>query len=116
MKVVKVPSPTRLLCGGALAYWLSHIINPAFVAIAIMIVLFIPIFTTDYFSDQLVEAHVPAPLPQPSYSEHQLVQAPDEHKLLLPGKSSSSLGLLNSDSENQTENKPADSRKVILTR
>jgi hypothetical protein len=115
LKVVKVPSPTRLLCGGALAYWLSHIINPAFVAIAVMIVLFIPIFVTDYFSDQLVEAHIPEPLPQPHYSEHQLVQAPDEHKLLLPGKSPS-LGLLHSDDESKAEDKTAYSQKIILTR
>lgn len=52
MKTVKVPSAFRLLCGGAIAFWLSHIINPAFVSVAVMIVLFIPVFTEDYFSIQ----------------------------------------------------------------
>lgn len=49
VNLVKVPGPIRLLCGGTLAYWLSHIINPAFVAIAVMIVLFIPVFLSNYF-------------------------------------------------------------------
>jgi hypothetical protein len=36
------------LCGSVLAYWLSGIVNPAFVAIAVMILLFIPVFYNDY--------------------------------------------------------------------
>jgi hypothetical protein len=53
VNIVKAPGPMRLLCGGALAYWLSHIINSAFVGIAVMIVLFVPVFLHDYFSEQI---------------------------------------------------------------
>jgi hypothetical protein len=43
----------RMVWGGLVAYWLSGIINPAFVAIAVMIVLFIPILIVDpYFPSQ----------------------------------------------------------------
>jgi hypothetical protein len=48
VKIVKVPGPMRLLCGSLLAYWLASIANPAFAAIAVMIVLFIPLFLNDY--------------------------------------------------------------------
>jgi hypothetical protein len=34
----------RMVWGSAIAYWLSGVINPAFIAIAVMIILFIPIF------------------------------------------------------------------------
>lgn len=54
LKLVKVPGPTRLLFGCAIAYWLSHIINPAFVSIAVMIVLFIPVFIADYSYDSSI--------------------------------------------------------------
>ncbi len=37
----------RMVWGSAIAYWLSGIINPAFVAIAVMIALFIPILIVD---------------------------------------------------------------------
>lgn len=39
----------RMVWGSAVAYWLSGIINPAFVAIAVMIALFIPILISEYF-------------------------------------------------------------------
>jgi hypothetical protein len=52
VELIKAPSPMRLLCGGSLAYWLSGIINPAFVTIAVMIVLFIPVFiVVPFFPD-----------------------------------------------------------------
>ena len=38
----------RILCGSAVAYWLSDIINPAFVAVAVMILLFFPVFFADF--------------------------------------------------------------------
>jgi hypothetical protein len=76
MNLVKVPSPMRLLCGGALAYWLSHIINPAFVAIAVMIVLFIPIFVSDYYSAQLTESIISKPVSQPIRLTHQPIVNP----------------------------------------
>ncbi|MDO9107175.1 MAG: hypothetical protein Q7U57_19710 [Methylovulum sp.] len=38
----------RILCGSALAYWLSDIVNPAFVAVAVMILLFFPVFFADF--------------------------------------------------------------------
>ena len=50
LKIIKMPGPMRMVWGSALAYWLSGIINPAFIAIAIMIVLFIPVLIVDpYF-------------------------------------------------------------------
>ncbi|MGZ4976634.1 MAG: hypothetical protein ACXV8O_05720 [Methylobacter sp.] len=53
MKIVKMPGPMRMVWGSLVAYWLSGIINPAFVAIAVMIILFIPILIVDpYFPSQ----------------------------------------------------------------
>lgn len=50
LKIVKVPRPMRMVWGSLVAYWLSGIINPAFVAIAVMIALFIPVLVIDpYF-------------------------------------------------------------------
>lgn len=50
LKIVKVPRPMRMVWGSAIAYWLAGIINPAFIAIAVMIVLFIPVLIADpYF-------------------------------------------------------------------
>ncbi|MDP2902950.1 MAG: hypothetical protein Q8N96_07540 [Methylovulum sp.] len=45
---LNAPGPMRILCGSAAAYWLSGIINPAFVAIAVMILLFFPVFFLDF--------------------------------------------------------------------
>lgn len=39
----------RMVWGSLVAYWLADIINPAFVAIAVMIALFVPILITEYF-------------------------------------------------------------------
>ncbi len=56
--LVKMPSFTRLLIGGLAAYWLSTIMNPAFVAIAVLVVLLIPILTVDsIFSNQFSKAY-----------------------------------------------------------
>ncbi len=53
MKTVKVPGPMRMVWGSLVAYWLSGVINPAFVAIAVMIALFIPVLIADpYFPTQ----------------------------------------------------------------
>ena len=50
LKKVKVPKPMRMVWGSLIAYWLSGVVNPAFVAIAVMIALYIPILITDpYF-------------------------------------------------------------------
>ena len=45
---IKAPGPMRILCGSAAAYWLSGIISPGFVAIAVMILLFFPVFFIDF--------------------------------------------------------------------
>ena len=37
----------RMVWGSAIAYWLAGIINPAFIAIAVMFALFIPILIVD---------------------------------------------------------------------
>lgn len=47
LKIVKMPKPMRMVWGSLVAYWLAGIINPAFVAIAMMIALFIPVFIVD---------------------------------------------------------------------
>jgi hypothetical protein len=53
VKTVKVPGPMRMVWGSLMAYWLSGIVHPAFVAIAVMIALFIPILIADpYFPTQ----------------------------------------------------------------
>ncbi len=53
MTVVKVPRPMRMVWGCLVAYWLSGVVNPGFVAIAVMIAMFIPILIVDpYFPSQ----------------------------------------------------------------
>jgi len=49
VKVVKMPGPMRMVWGSVIAYWLAGIVNPAFIAIAVMIALFIPILIADPF-------------------------------------------------------------------
>lgn len=78
VKIVKIPGPIRLLSGGALAYWLSHIINPAFVSIAVMIVLFIPIFLSDYFIKS-VDMENAANQPDPIKQKHATKVRPAEY-------------------------------------
>jgi len=43
LKIIKMPTPMRMVWGSLVAYWLAGIINPAFVAIAVMIALLIPV-------------------------------------------------------------------------
>lgn len=53
LKIIKMPGPMRMVWGSAIAYWLAGIINPAFIAIAVMIALFIPVLIADpYFPSQ----------------------------------------------------------------
>jgi hypothetical protein len=47
LNIVKVPKPMRMVWGSAIAYWLAGIVNPAFIVIAVMIALFIPILIID---------------------------------------------------------------------
>lgn len=117
MKLVKVPSPMRLLCGGALAYWLAHIINPAFVAIAVMIVLFIPIFITDSFSERLVELDISQQNHQFDHSDHsahQSIHNPADDKLRLTDKHSSS-EILKDSNKSQAEDKHPANQRARLT-
>ena len=60
MKYIKAPGPGRLLCGSALAYWLSGFVNPAFVAIAVMTLLFIPVFYNDYLHSEAPDKNKPS--------------------------------------------------------
>lgn len=58
MKIVKVkvPGPMRMVWGTLVAYWLSGVINPAFVAIAVMVAMYIPILIIDpYFPSEAEE-------------------------------------------------------------
>jgi hypothetical protein len=70
LQVVKIPRPMRMVWGGLAAYWLSGIIHPAFVAIAVMIVLFIPILINEYFKPELV---LEPPKPDPHHHRPQIV-------------------------------------------
>lgn len=64
--LIKMPSFTRLLIGGLTAYWLSTIMNPAFVAIAVLVILMIPVLTVDnMFSQQFHRAYNPPAQIQP---------------------------------------------------
>lgn len=56
--LLKMPSFTRMLIGGLAAFWLSSIMNPAFAAIAVLIIFFIPVLTVDnIFSKQFERAY-----------------------------------------------------------
>lgn len=60
--LLKMPSFTRFLIGGLAAYWLSTIMNPAFVAIAVLIILIIPVLTVDnIMARQFKQAYNPPP-------------------------------------------------------
>jgi|APLak6261658528_1056013.scaffolds.fasta_scaffold124939_2 hypothetical protein len=48
--MVKIPSPMRLLLASLCAYWLAGIFNPAFVAIAVLILLLIPVVLVEFYS------------------------------------------------------------------
>jgi hypothetical protein len=87
---VKVPSPLRFLCGSALAYWLSHIINPAFVGIAVMFVLFIPIILTEYYSDKIDQEIISQPANQVNRITYQPINNQTASKLAQLGKHSTS--------------------------
>lgn len=74
-----MPRPMRMVWGSLVAYWLSGIINPAFVAIAVMIALFIPILISEYWSQDLAysqpdmdyqphHSHYPHQAHQPDHS------------------------------------------------
>ncbi|HEY8097493.1 MAG TPA: hypothetical protein VIE65_15590 [Methylobacter sp.] len=55
MKIVKMPRPIRMVWGSLVAYWLAGMINPAFVAIAVMIALYIPIIIADPYFPSIPE-------------------------------------------------------------
>lgn len=76
-KLVKMPSFTRLLFGGVLAYWLSTTMNPAFGAIALLVILLIPILTVDnIFSQQFSKAYrQPEQITPKSMSKTEYIEA-----------------------------------------
>jgi len=56
--LLKMPSFTRMLIGGLAAFWLASVMNPAFAAIAVLIIFFIPVLTVDnMFSKQFERAY-----------------------------------------------------------
>lgn len=56
--LLKMPGFTRMLIGGLTAFWLATIMNPAFAAIAVLVILFIPVLTVDnIFSKQFERAY-----------------------------------------------------------
>ncbi len=97
--LVKMPSFARLLMGGIAAYWLSTIMNPAFVAIAVLVILLIPILTVDnIFSNQFSSAYrqpvqvVPKVMSRSEYLESKAalenkeVETPERENFLNEGK------------------------------
>lgn len=84
VKLVKMPSVSRLLMGGLMAYWLSTIMNPAFVAIAVLFILLIPVLSVDnIFSRQFIRAYYPPPKIEPkvmSKSEYLELKTAEEAK------------------------------------
>jgi hypothetical protein len=63
MKIIKLPSPTRLIFGSLGAFWLAVSVNPGFSSIGIMILLLIPVlifellYPKNELDDRLVSAH-----------------------------------------------------------
>jgi hypothetical protein len=84
VKLVKMPSFTRLFIGGLMAYWLSTIMNPAFVSIAVLMILLIPVLSVDnIFSRQFTRAYYPPPKIEPkvmSKSEYIELKTAEEIK------------------------------------
>lgn len=61
MKLIKLPGPMRIIWGSLGCYWLKDIINPGFLAIAIMLLLFIPVLimeTSDSVLTKKIRAKV----------------------------------------------------------
>jgi hypothetical protein len=106
----------RLLCGGTLAYWLSHIINPAFVTIAVMIVLFIPVFLSDYYSVQIVKTETSKPVRPPARLTHQPTFNPTTNKLEALGKHSTTEILAEGLTAVEAESDQTSNHKAILTK
>lgn len=66
--LVKMPSYSTMLFGAIAAYWLSTIMNPAFVAIGVLVILFIPIVSVDnIFARQFSKAYQ---RPEPEETAH----------------------------------------------
>jgi hypothetical protein len=77
----------RLFSGAALAYWLAGIVNPAFIAIGVMIVFFVPVFYSDYVH-AYSRADSDSLLDQPAY---QPIKKPVIKKLIVDKPSSTQL-------------------------
>ncbi len=81
---LKMPSFSRFFIGGLIAWWLSSIMNPAFVAIAVLVVLIIPVLTVDnIFSKQFERAYKQPNEIQPkkiSKSEYLATKLPESEK------------------------------------
>ena len=49
MDQAKLPNPMRILCGSLTAWWRAYILNPGFFAVAIMLLLMIPILVIELY-------------------------------------------------------------------
>lgn len=64
MKIIKLPSPTRLFFGSLGAFWLAGTINPGFNSIGILILLLIPVlifellYPKNELEDRLASAEI----------------------------------------------------------
>ena len=74
--LVKMPSFSTMLFGAIAAYWLSTIMNPAFVAIGVLVILLIPIVSVDnIFARQFAKAYQ---RPETQEAEHEPKPADDK--------------------------------------
>jgi len=49
LKVIKIPGPSRLVMASLCAYWLSGIVNSAFIGIAMLFLLLIPVVLAEFY-------------------------------------------------------------------
>ncbi|MEN9897406.1 MAG: hypothetical protein RLZZ66_1055 [Pseudomonadota bacterium] len=87
--LVKMPSYSTMIFGAIAAYWLSTIMNPAFVAIGVLLILLIPIVSVDnIFARQFSKAYQ-RPEPEESANDQKPVEdkkakKPDVKKVSAP--------------------------------
>ncbi len=63
MKEIKIPGPMRMIWGSLAAYWLAHTLNAGFNAVAIMLLMMIPVVIVDLYFKLPVQEESIQPLP-----------------------------------------------------
>ncbi len=49
MEPIKLPNPFQFVGASLAAWWLAHVVNPGFFAVAVMIMLMIPVLLADSY-------------------------------------------------------------------